>query len=292
MQTGKPAVLIQKKEWVKQINSLRTGNLIKDKAQIRDGINKLLIDAVKKRVPDKKFGIMFSGGVDSTLLSFICKKLGYDFTCYSVGLDSSEDLKSAIAASSEIGFNLKHKVYSLIEAELIIKKTAKVLGKNYSNVVNVGVGAVEVACLELAKNDKIIDFFGGLGSEEIFAGYERHEKSDNINEECWSGLLNMWERDMVRDNLISSEYNVIFCTPFLDYDLIKFAMQIPDKYKIVGDSKKQILREAAIAYGLPEKYAMRPKKAAQYGSSFDKALLKIAKMSGFKYKSEYLKSLE
>ena len=40
--------------------------------------------------------------------------------------------------------------------------------------------------------------------------------------------------------------------------------------------------------GLKKEFAFRKKKAAQYGSNFDKAILKLAKKNGFKYKKEYL----
>ena len=38
------------------------------------------------------------------------------------------------------------------------------------NIVNLGVGAVELAAIKLSNTT---DFFSGLGSEEIFAGYQR-----------------------------------------------------------------------------------------------------------------------
>ena len=43
--------------------------------------------------------------------------------------------------------------------------------------------------------------------------------------------------------------------------------------------------------GLPAEFAWRKKKAAQYGSGIDKALLKIAKRHGFKYRGDYLADL-
>jgi hypothetical protein len=46
-----------------------------------------------------------------------------------------------------------------------------------------------------------------------------------------------------------------------------------------------ILRKAAVTY--LETYSERPKKAAQYGSSFDKAITKLASKKGFNTKKEY-----
>ena len=55
--------------------------------------------------------------------------------------------------------------------------------------------------------------------------------------------------------------------------------------------KKMILIEATKQIGLKEEDAMRKKLGAQYGSKFDRGLQKLAKLKGFRYKSEYLNNL-
>ncbi|MBU0757766.1 MAG: asparagine synthase C-terminal domain-containing protein [Nanoarchaeota archaeon] len=283
--------LIDKEKWIENIQALRTDTILKDKSKIIQSLSDKIITAVKSRAPKEHFGILFSGGVDSTLIAFLCKKLQLDFTCYTVGLANSTDLENALITANRLSLPIKAKLISLEEAEKIIKKTVRILGKEYTNVVNIGVGAVVVACIEMAKEDNISTFFSGLGSEELFAGYHRHEESDDINAECWNGLVQMWERDLVRDSLISKEYKIKIETPFLDRELIRYAMQIPSELKIKDNIKKFILREAAISLGLDREFSFRPKKAAQYGSNFDKAILKLAKKNKLKYKKEYLDML-
>jgi len=78
-------------------------------------------------------------------------------------------------------------------------------------------------------------------------------------------------------------------TPFLDEELINYAMKLPGKWKLTKKEKKIILREVAEEF-LGE-FAWRKKKAAQYGSCFDKAISKIAKKNGFKLKKEWLDSI-
>ncbi len=282
--------LISEKEWKYEINKLKAKKTIDNKEEIKDLLKKELVYSIEKSLPKGRFGILFSGGVDSTLIAFICKKLKRNFICYSVGLKDSKDLEAAKKASKVLGFKLKYKQISLDEAEKIIRKTVKILGK-LTNVVNVGVGSVEIACFEIAKEDKITYLFGGLGSEEIFAGYQRHKLSKDINKECFAGLKNMWQRDLLRDTTLADKYKVNLITPFLDKDLIKLALQIPSTFKIKGEIKKYILREAALDLGLKKEFAFRKKKAAQYGSNFDKAIQKLAKNNGFKYKKDYLASL-
>src|SRR3989338_1866481 len=45
-------------------------------------LEKNIIEAVRIRIPERKFGLLFSGGLDSVLLAKILKDLKQDFTCY------------------------------------------------------------------------------------------------------------------------------------------------------------------------------------------------------------------
>ena len=255
----------------------------------------LIIGSIEKNVHGKKFGILFSGGIDSTLIAFTAKKLGKNFTCYTTaleekGLKKSEDLEYAEMISKGLGFELKTIKLGLKEVEEYLKKVIKITGK--TDVVTVGVGATFLPACEQAKKDGIKIIFSGLGSEEIFAGYERHEKADDINKECMAGLKNIKERDLDRDQAITDYCGLELKLPFLDKELVDYALKIPGDYKIKEGVKKLVLRKTAILMGLPEEYAMRKKRSAQYGSRIDSAILKLAKKNGFKYKADYLKSLE
>ena len=143
----------------------------------------------------------------------------------------------------------------------------------------------------MAKKGNIKHLFSGLGSEEVFAGYQRHKDAENKQAECWKGLFSMYERDLLRDVAIAKNEKITFSTPFLDKELIGVAMKISDKLKIGDKNAKIILRETAEELGLPKEIAWRKKKAAQYGSKFDRAILRLARRNGFKYKKDYLNSL-
>ena len=280
--------LIEEKEWVKFINSLKTKDEIEKKQGAIKAIKQTLINAIKIRVT-KDFGLLFSGGIDSTTLALILKKLGHDFTCYSVGMQNSKDILSAQEVAKELGLKLKTRTLNIDEVEKAIQETTRILRE--PNVVKVGVGAVFYEAMKLAKENGEKFVFTGLGSEEIFAGYERHVNVKDVNKECWNGLLSMLKRDIERDYLISKAVGIELKMPFLDKDVIKTAMMIPGKFKISKGYKKYILREVALDLGLKKELAFKKKRAAQYGTGFDKAMLKIAKQHGFKYKGEYLKSL-
>src|SRR3989338_7927486 len=86
--------LIKEDEWKKLVLSLQTDfdSLETNKERAKRKLKDALINAVKSRAAGK-FCVLFSGGLDSTLLAFIAKKLELNFTCYSVGLENSQDIE-------------------------------------------------------------------------------------------------------------------------------------------------------------------------------------------------------
>ena len=259
---------------------------------LKQTTKKLLREAVKKRIPNQKFGLLFSGGVDSTFLAKCLQDLGQDFICYTAVLDTEgqppQDLIWAQKAAAKLNLKLRIKKIKLEDLPGYLKEVITLIED--SNVVKVGVGLTFYLACELAKEDGCKVIFSGLGSEEIFAGYERHKNSPNINPECLSGLLKIYERDLYRDDVITMENNLELRLPFLDLKLVNFALKIPGEFKIKSSETKLILRDIALADGIDPKIAFRKKTAAQYGSKIDNALSKLAKLNGFVSKSAYLQT--
>ena len=281
--------LISQDEWKKYINGLKTENIEINKEKCKELIKDTLIKSIKKRTLNlKNFGILFSGGIDSSIIALICKQLNLNFTCYCIGLKNSKDLEWAEKTALVLNLELKTLTLKLDETEKIIKKTIKILKQ--TDIIKVGVGSVIYAGIKLARNDSLNTLFAGTGSDEMFAGYSRFENIKDINEECWSSLNNLFN-DIKRDFLIAKSQKAKLITPFIDEGIIETAMQTPSKYKIKYKIKKYILREVALDLGLPREFAFRKKTAAQYGSGIDRAIKKLAKKNNFKYKKDYLKSL-
>ncbi|MBI2666219.1 diphthine--ammonia ligase [Candidatus Woesearchaeota archaeon] len=261
---------------------------------LKEKTTQLLNKAILKRIPRKKFGLLFSGGVDSTFLAKILKEHGYEFTCYTAVLDTENDmvlpsdLIYARKAAQELGLCLKIKKIKQEEIYSYLKKIVPLIED--SNVVKVGVALPFFIASEMAKEDGCKVIFSGLGSEEIFAGYERHKLARNINSECLSGLRKLFERDLYRDDVITMYHNLELRLPFLDRELADFSLKIPQEHKINAEISKKILREIALEHGIPLDIAFRKKTAAQYGSRFATALEKLAKKNNFLSQSAYLKT--
>jgi len=291
-------------DWYNHIDSLRT--------KIRENVSKKeLSETLKKNIinsiPKEPFGILLSGGVDSTLISKICKDYGADFRCFCVGIKGSADLEGAKIAAEELGLDLILKEYKLDEIEDLLIKTINILpipeihNDNYIEyMVKVSVSAVLLAAINLG-DEKI--FLSGIGAEELFAGYHRHTLSTEgggtwrgnrikeIEEESWDGIKRLNHLVLKRDEIISNSANKQIVSPYINDELIILAMSLPSIKKIDSKSNKKMLREIAMEMGIPRIIYERRKKGAQYGSGFDKAIMKLAKKNGFRLKKRYIDSL-
>ena len=254
----------------------------------KEKIKNLLLEAIQKRIPKQKIGILFSGGLDSYVLMEICKQHKIDFHCYATVVDgmSGED-GIYLEKANSLGIPLSIVRVSKEEIKESLKRVVPLIEDN--NVVKVGVALVNYFACQEASKDGVKVMFSGLGADEIFGGYHRFLSATSLNSDCYSSLLKMYERDLYRDDVISMEHKLELRLPFLDKSLVEEALKLNPEFKIKGERRKIILREIAKDLGVPEEFAERAKKAGQYGSGMDKALSRIAKVRGFKRRSEYLK---
>jgi asparagine synthase (glutamine-hydrolysing) len=288
-------------DWKKQIQNIKNQMFLNWFWFITDHFNKKklfiqLEQLIFHHVKNKKVGILFSGGIDSVLIALICKKLNLNFTCYTIGfyeknIKFPKDVIFARKIVKQNNFSYKEKLFNLSEISFYVNKSINCLKDNKKcfDVVNVGVATVELAAMSLAEKDNCDLVFTGLGAEEIFAGYKRHRISKNISKDSWKSLLNFYDNDLIRENLVQSSTNIKIISPFTNIDIIKTAMNISFHSKINKTNNKVLLRKYAKKLGLKQVYT-RKKLAAQYGSNVNKAIYHIAKKKGFKSRTDYLNS--
>ncbi|WP_094228696.1 diphthine--ammonia ligase [Methanolobus psychrotolerans] len=263
--------------------------------EIEEHMKILLENAVSIRMPDEKFGILFSGGLDSTIIACMCKmmgkKPGIDFTCYTAGLCEVQlppDIEYSRMMADELGLDLVVKSIGLDEVETYLKDVVPLVED--TNVPKVGVAlTMYAACVAAREEDGIRVMFSGSGADEIFAGYDRHKRSTDISRDCYADVLKIYEKNTYRDDVVSMNNNIELRVPYLDKRFVDYSLKIPPQYKINDEQNKLILRLLADELGIPAQVSQRKKQAAQYGSRFDKAIGKLAKKAGCKTKTEYLK---
>ncbi|HIH58787.1 MAG TPA: diphthine--ammonia ligase [Nanoarchaeota archaeon] len=251
-------------------------------------LEKNIIEAVRIRIPERKFGLLFSGGLDSVLLAKILKDLKQDFTCYIAATSkNSPDLIAAEEAAKVLGLPLQPIIVSEEETKEYLKILVPLIED--SNVIKVGVALPLYIASTIAKKERNKVIFSGSGADEVFGGYNRYKMGEisRLNQDCYSDLLKIYEKNCYRDDVITMHNNLELRVPFLDKELVAFALAIPPELKIKNGEEKYILRQVALHLGIPEKISARKKKAAQYGSGFDQALEKLAKKEK-KSKSKYL----
>ncbi len=276
--------LMPESNWISSIEKLEKESINYSKEELKNAI----IESIKKQSKENN-AVLFSGGLDSTLIALILKKLNKEFTCYTVGIENSKDVLAAEDIAACLGVKLKSRIFSMNEVEDSLKETYKILKQR--DQIKLSIGSVINSAIDLAKVDNQDNLFSGLGAEELFIGYERYRKSKDPIKDCWQGLRTTWKRDISRDIIIAKKKEVILNSPLLQEEVIRQAMAFPVKKKFNNERDKIILREIAIDLGLPKEFAYRKKVAAQYGSGFDKIITKLAKKNGFKLKRDYINSL-
>ncbi|MBT7241191.1 MAG: diphthine--ammonia ligase [Candidatus Diapherotrites archaeon] len=272
---------------IKNIDRWIDKKKVLDKNEIKD----LLELAVKKRIPKKELALLLSGGVDSALIGKILQNNKMKFNSYFAGikdLTEPKDLAFAKGVAKELGTKLNVNLVTVEEFEKELPKIISLIES--TDPVRVGVASTIYFATKKVKEKVVLS---GLGADELFAGYNRFKNSTQVNKDCYSYFIKMYENDLYFEDIITMSNKVELRVPYLDKKLVEKALRLNPKYKIdtEKDINKIILREYAQELGLGNEFSYRPKKAAQYGSNFDKALEKLAKKNNFSSKAKYLNSL-
>lgn len=267
------------------MTSLQNKNYLKIK------LKESLISAVEKRIRNlSEVGVMFSGGIDSTILAHISRKLGLEPILYSVGHKDSADFKFAQKTAHDMGLPLHQQKLNQEDVRYYLPLVLNAIEE--FNLMKLGVGMPAYVTSEMASNDGIKVMLSGQGADELFAGYHRYleiyqKKGENAQNDLKKDIFNLYQVNLQRDDAVTMANGVELRVPYLDLDVINIAMNIPMKYKIKSAAdhlRKCILREVARDLGVSEDNVQRPKKAAQYGSGIDKMLRRVLKEEEMDYR--------
>ncbi|MCH8323664.1 MAG: asparagine synthase [Thaumarchaeota archaeon] len=244
--------------------------------------NQLLTEiqnAVKESITEKKIGIAFSGGVDSTLVSKICKDLEFDITLLTIGFPDSHDIAFAKDVNEILNF---HHEISKIDHDSFNEIASKINKKINTDNLSWNENCIAFYYVaKLANSLGIKNVVTANGIDELFCGYNAYREAIEEGEDKVIKLMNSKldneQKMMQAVNEVTSEFGVRIIQPLLSKEFIEYAKSIPVSEKITGKDdlmRKHIIRKLASKIGVPEISTNKRKKALQYGSLIHKALLK------------------
>lgn len=249
-------------------------------------------------------GIAFSGGIDSTFLAALAKKINPTIPLYAVGLPDSHDIKQAESAAKAIGMQDSLKIHFLSPDDIEAAVPNVIFATESVDPLRIAIGLPLYFVAKTAREDGKRVLLTGQGADELFGGYRRHEDffeqgSKVLDREIYSDLENISTINLERDDMVTMANSVELRVPFLDKDVIKTGLEISPELKVLKKDgfyiRKYILRKAA-ADLLPPALLWKEKKAMQYGTGVQKVLDKLSRDAGFSKKGgnhieKYLKQV-
>lgn len=233
--------------------------------------------------------IAFSGGIDSTFLAAIAKKLNPEIPLYTVGLSGSHDIIQAEKAAEAIGMQECLKTHLLTYEEIEEAIPNVIYATESVNPMKIAIGLPLYFVAKAVKEDGMRVILTGQGADELFGGYKRHETlfeqgQHVLDRKIYSDLQNLSVINLERDDMVTMANSVELRVPFLDKEVIKIGLAISPELKILKKdelyTRKYILRKTA-EYLLPSELLQKEKKAMQYGTGVQNVLDKLARNSGF-----------
>lgn len=258
---------------------------VKDNPSSVDELRKALEDAVERQLmSDVPYGVLLSGGLDSSIISAVAKKFAgkriesdKDETAwwpqlhsFAVGLIGSPDLAAARKVADHIG-SIHHEINFTVQEGLDAIRDVIYHIETY-DVTTVRASTPMYLLARYIKSMGVKMVLSGEGADEIFGGYLYFHKAPNAEEfhkETVRKLSKLHQYDCLRANKSLAAWGVEGRVPFLDKEFMDVAMRLNPKDKMAGNGKieKHILRQAFEDY-LPEEVTWRQKEQFSDGVGY------------------------
>jgi asparagine synthase (glutamine-hydrolysing) len=243
-------------------------------AAIRDS----LIRAVERElVADVDVGVFLSGGVDSSIITAIAARAaernGLKIKTFASGLSDSADLMAARAVASYAGTDHYERVYTAEEAIALVPEVISVLESFDPTLVHSSVPNHLVA--ELAR-EHVKAILVGEGADELFAGYSHyggHDDAVALHEGLLETIAGLHIGGLQRVDRVTSANGLEARIPFLDLDVVEFALALPPAWKLTDEGRpaKWLLRRAFDGW-IPDDVLWRKKEQFGQGTGMDEVL--------------------
>jgi asparagine synthase (glutamine-hydrolysing) len=223
-------------------------------------IRKSLTQAVKKRLmSDVPFGVLLSGGLDSSLTSSIACRLlegtGQKIHSFSIGLDAdSPDTKAARKVAEFIGTE-HHEIHFTIEQGIEILEKLIWHLETY-DVTSIRASTPMYFLSKAITEQGIKMVLSGEGADEVFGGYlyfRNAPSAADFQQETIDRVQKLFTADLLRADKSTMAHGLEARVPFLDKEFLELAIKIQPEEKqpkTYDGIEKYILRKA---FDTPEK---------------------------------------
>ena len=258
---------------------------VKDNDASVEAIRDALEGAVKRQLmSDVPYGVLLSGGLDSSVISAIAEKYSEmrieddsqtkaywpRLHSFAVGLKGAPDLAKARLVANHIG-TVHHEINYTIQEGLDAIRDVIYYIETY-DVTTVRASTPMYLLARVIKSMGIKMVLSGEGADEIFGGYLYFHKAPtakDFHDETVRKLSKLHLYDCLRANKSLSAWGVEGRVPFLDKEFLDVAMRTNPKAKMCPGQtiEKKIVREA-FAELLPEEVAWRQKEQFSDGVGY------------------------
>ena len=248
-------------------------------------VKEALEDAVHRQLmSDVPYGVLLSGGLDSSVISAIAKKYAAkrietdgasdawwpQLHSFAIGLKGAPDLSKAREVAEYIG-TVHHEINYTVQEGLDAIRDVIYFIETY-DVTTVRASTPMYLLARVIKSMGIKMVLSGEGADEVFGGYLYFHKAPTpqaFHEETVRKLSKLHMYDCLRANKSLSAWGVEGRVPFLDKEFLDVAMTLNPKAKMCPgkEIEKRIVREA-FADMLPESVAWRQKEQFSDGVGY------------------------
>ena len=259
-------------------------NVKNNPANIEDLKNALEAAVHRQLMSDVPYGVLLSGGLDSTITSALAKKFSGkrietndqkdawwpQLHSFAIGLDGSPDLAAARKAADEIG-TIHHEITYTIQEGLDAIRDVIYHIETY-DVTTIRASTPMYLLARFIKSMGIKMVLSGEGADEIFGGYLYFHKAPNAEEfhkECIRKISRLNLYDCLRANKTLAAWGVEGRVPFLDKEFLDVAMRFNPEEKMAknGRMEKWPLRKA-FEDQIPASIAWRQKEQFSDGVGY------------------------
>lgn len=231
--------------------------LVESAETIATELRRRLDNAIQKRIGDRPVGSWLSGGLDSSALASLARPHVRELHTFVAGLPGAPDLTHARIAADYIG-STHHEV--VVDFDQILAVLPQVIYHLESFDALLVRSSITNYLVAQAASDYVPAVLSGEGGDELFAGYAylKHIPPAYLADELRDITDRLHNTALQRVDRSASAHGTVAHVPFLDPDVVAYALRIPVEYKIRDNVEKWILRQA-LQGALPPAILDRPK---------------------------------